>query len=119
MKKQYLAILLILTLLIISMNGCTFFKRPSGGIWVCEKLQIEFELTGQRSKGTIIIDGEERDIIVFIGAGEGKIVFAENADKMLTEMNPLYAGTFINRGENKMILILGRTNKRYVFVRQK
>jgi len=123
-KQKYMLLLLIFSVTLL--QGCTTFKVPTG-VWTCEKLGITVNFDDSEglygsaipSRGTIVIDGEERNIICKMDA-TGSCGFApiEDMGKSMEETNYFYIGRFNNNGANKMIFRVVKTKKEYTFIRK-
>ena len=124
--RNYLILFTLLVIIIFTM-GCTTFSYYPEGVWVCEELDItinfdynkEIEWAAYNGKGTIIIDGQEKEIVCGIGpTGHCNFLYIDEIDKHSSEMDFLYRGMFKHKGENKMIFTLTKSTETYIFVKQ-
>ena len=124
--RNYLILFTLLVIIIFTM-GCTTFSYYPEGVWVCEELDItinfdynkEIEWAAYNGKGTIIIDGQEKEIVCGIGpTGHCNFLYNDDVDKHPSERSYIYTGMFKHKGENKMTFTLTKSKERYTFVKK-
>jgi len=128
MRNKWIYLLLALNIIVISFQGCTTFGGNPKGVWICEELGITINFddnsvkyAAHTGKGTIIIDGEEKEIVCGMDVtGDANFLYIEDVDKHPSERTFLYEGLFkyISKEKNKMTFQPFGSKEKYTFVKQ-